>query len=406
MKKAPHLSASIIAFLGALLAAGLFVVYASQFEKKYIHSIAQLDFHAVLKGQVLQRLAFKQKDLLVLYGSSEVVLVPSDYEAYKFFRNYPTGFMVFTVANKGTSMLSMAQDLAALGPDMRGKKFVISFAPATATMGPGGAMNADNYDPNFSELHALELAFSPYIKWETKGRAAKRMLDYPNTLAERPFLKFTLQALADGSTLGRIKYILAWPLGRLQIAIINVQDHYAVWDFTRHQSTEKLKVTRKEETIDWQADLATAEQQQIKRSDTNTFGVDNDRWLRGQELMQNLPAPGSKDARFVENVQKALDWNDMDILLTIVKELDGRPLLLGRPMNVGLWEALGYSEDAQNTYYQMLHQTADSYGYPIVDFRQYGRDKYFSVDMASHSSPKGWMYINEVLDNFYHDRNP
>jgi poly-D-alanine transfer protein DltD len=312
--------------------------------------------------------------------------------------------MVFTVANKGTSMLSMAQDLAALGPDMRGEKFVVSFAPATVTMGPGGAMNPDNYDPNFSELHALELAFSPYISWETKGLAAERMLDYPDTLVERPLLKFTLQALADGSVLGRVKYFLAWPLGRLQISIINVQDHYAVWDFIRHQSTEKLKVTRKESTIDWQADIAKAEKVQQENSNGNIYGVDNDRWKRGEELMANLPPAGSKDERFIQNVKVALEWRDMNILLRIVKELDGHPLMLGRPMNVGLWEALGYSEEAQNTYYQILHQVVDPFGYPVIDFKEYGRDKYFSSDMASHSSPKGWMYINEILDDFYHDR--
>lgn len=404
MKNAPRLSASIVAFSGAVLAAVLFIAYASRFEEKYIHGVAQLDFHQVLKGQVLQRLAFKQDDLLVMYGSSEVVLIPNDFQAYKYFRNYPTGFMVFTVANKGTSMLSMAQDLAALGPDMRGEKFVVSFAPATVTMGPGGAMNPDNYDPNFSELHALELAFSPYISWETKGLAAERMLDYPDTLVERPLLKFTLQALADGSFLGRVKYFLAWPLGRLQISIINVQDHYAVWDFIRHQSTEKLKVTRKESTIDWQADIAKAEKVQQENSNGNIYGVDNDRWKRGEELMANLPPAGSKDARFIQNVKVALEWRDMNILLRIVKELDGHPLMLGRPMNVGLWEALGYSEEAQNTYYQILHQVVDPFGYPVIDFKEYGRDKYFSSDMASHSSPKGWMYINEILDDFYHDR--
>jgi hypothetical protein len=66
MKAAPHLSASIVAFFGAVLAAVLFVIYAGRFEQKYIHGVAQLDFHEVLKGNVLQRLAFKQDDLLVL----------------------------------------------------------------------------------------------------------------------------------------------------------------------------------------------------------------------------------------------------------------------------------------------------------------------------------------------------
>src|SRR5690349_5535513 len=142
MKQAHHLFTAMAALFGTVLAAILFTVYASLFEQKYIHSVAQIDHHDVLKGNVLQRLAFQQEDLLVMYGSSEMVLIPNDYQAHKFFKHYPTGFMVFEVANKGTSMLSMAQDLAALGPNMRGEKFVVSFAPATITMAPGGAMNA------------------------------------------------------------------------------------------------------------------------------------------------------------------------------------------------------------------------------------------------------------------------
>jgi poly-D-alanine transfer protein DltD len=177
-----------------------------------------------------------------------------------------------------------------------------------------------------------------------------------------------LQALAEDSALGKIKYVLAWPLGKLQILVITIQDHYAVWDFVRHQSAEKLKVTRKESTIDWDADIAKAGEMQMERSNGNTYGVDNDRWARGADLMANLPPAGSKDERFIENVKVALEWRDMQILLRIVKELDGHPLMLGRPMNVGLWEALGYSEEAQDTYYQMLHQTVDPFGYPVIDF--------------------------------------
>jgi D-alanine transfer protein len=402
MKQAPHLSASMVALLGAVLAAVLFTVYASLFEQKYIHSAAQIDHHEVLKGNVLQRLAFKQDDLLVMYGSSEMVLIPSDYQAHKFFKHYPTGFMVFEVANKGTSMLSMAQDLAALGPNLNGEKVAISFAPATITMAPGGAMNADNYDPNFSELHALELAFSSYISWETKQLAAERMMDYPNTLAERPFLKFTLQALADGSPLSKMKYFLAWPLGKLQILLITLQDHYAVWDFIRHQGGDKLKITREEAPIDWQAVIAEAEAEQISRSTGNEFGVDDDRWDRVAELVANPIEPGSQDERFIENVKVATEWRDMKILLRVVDELGGQPLMLGRPINGPFWEALGVSAEAQNIYYEILHEVTAPYEIPVIDFHEYAHDRYFSADMASHSSPKGWTYVNQALDDFYH----
>ena len=403
MKQAPHLAASVAAVFVSIVAGVAFTIYANLFEEKYVHSVAALEHIEIIKGSAIQRVALQQDDLLVVYGGSEIVLLQTNYQAYRFFSTYPTGFNVFDVANKGASALTMAQKVAALGDDVRGKKVVISITPAIVTMAPLGEVNPDHYNANFSQLHALELAFSPHLSMETKRLAAKRMLGFPATLEDNLLLKFTLENLAGDSITNRILYYLAWPLGRLQIAFVTLQDHYATTAFIRSHSSEEVRVTRQPEEIDWPALAAKAEVEQIENTDSNSYGVDNLKWKQLEELFVTPIAAGSKDAEFIEDVKNAREWGDLEITLRVLHELGADAVIFSNPMNVQLWEKLGVSEEAQNAYYEKINSMVFPYNIPVVDYKEYGADKYFDMDLAAHTSRKGWVYVNQTLDKFFHD---
>ncbi len=401
MNRTPHLTASLTAILVFVIAAAGFQAYAVSLEQRYINTLAAMDLSQFAHGSALQRAAFNQADLLPIYGSSEVTLLETPYQAPTFFEQYPTGFMVFEVADMGASSLTIAQSLAAIGPDLRGKKVVISFTPSTVTMGPNGGVNADNYDANFSDLHANEFAFSPSLSGALKKQMAQRMLDFPETLTDDPLLHFAVDNLAADAPQNHLLYELSWPLGELQISLIRLQDHRAVVSFILRRSL-KTEVARQPKTIDWQGLVKTAQSQQKLESNSNPYGVDNTRWRQIQDLVKDPLPPGSRDSEFIQSVQNAREWGDLDLALQVLHEMDAKPLIMGRPMNVLLWEALGVSESAQDTYYTRLHAVVDPYQMPLIDFAQYGTDKYFSIDMASHTSRKGWIYVDQTLDAFYH----
>ena len=75
-------------------------------------------------------------------------------------------------------------------------------------------------------------------------------------------------------------------------------------------------------------------------------------------------------------------------------------------MNVGLWQTIGVSQQAQNAYSEKLHSVVAPYGLPVLDFRQYGTLKYFSMDLASHASREGWIYYDQTLDGIFHGSVP
>jgi D-alanyl-lipoteichoic acid biosynthesis protein DltD len=380
--------------------------YASFTEAKYVPAVAALDHSEISGGTAIERAALKQPDLLMIYGASELVLLDTKYEATRFFSTYPSGFMVFNAATKGGSSLSIAQRLAALGTDLRGKRVIYAIGPAIMTMAPYGDVAERHYDGNFSELHALELAFSPYVSISTKRLAAARMLDFPETLTKHPFLAFTLRRLAQQSLPNAVLYDLCWPLGRLQLSIMHLQDHYATVTFIHHRSAAEVKVTRQPRQIDWAALVQIAEKEQIQNTDSNPFGVDNSQWPKIKELFASPPPPGSRDDDFINDVTIAREWNDLGIALKVLQELGANALVLSSPMNVPLWETIGVSEDAQNTYYTRLHAAVAPYNIPVLDSKQYGTSKYFSMDLASHASRKGWIYVDETLDRIYHGTLP
>src|SRR5262245_1196716 len=186
-------------------------LYAGRMETRWVHTVAPQMFAQKSRGVALQRAAFRQADLLPIYGSSELNL-RNPLHASALFREYPTGFTVFPVGNFGSTSLVWLQALASVGNDLRGRKVVLSLLP--------GAFLSEEVDPhayaaNFSHLQASELVFSTQLSFAVKQAVARRMLAYPATVANHPLLRFALERLAGASLVSRGLYYAALPLGKL-----------------------------------------------------------------------------------------------------------------------------------------------------------------------------------------------
>jgi D-alanine transfer protein len=393
----------LAALLAALVIAAVLVggvLYARSVESRYVHALAPQLERISLIGSALQRVALRQPDLLPVYGSSEVALGVDGYTAPEVFRTYPTGFAPFEVAHVGVTSLTMAETIAALGPDLRGQKVIISVAP---TMFFSDKVATDGYRGLFSRLHADELIFSTQLGLDVKQAAARRMLVFPTTLDKEPVLRFALKRLAGGSPLDLALYYAVWPLGKLWTTVLELQDHWEVLAFIWSNPQLNPEVPHVPAAIDWAALKARAEQEQMANADNNPYGIDNELW-QGQE--HTTRAPGSIDPIALKRLRGSPEWADFDILLRVLTAMGARPLILSRPVNLVYWESMGISSAVSQAYYDRLHDYAARYGLPVVDFQAYSEDKYFSVDSFSHTSRKGWVYVNEVMDDFYHDRLP
>jgi D-alanine transfer protein len=399
-KAVAHLIPAFLAIMvtfGFVASAGLI---ASIVEQNYIDILAPRGIRQAFIGSVLQEAALRQPDLLIVYGTSEIYDEEDENAADQFFQTYPTGFNVFEVASGGVSSLEMAQNLAALGPKLKGKKVVISFTP-TDFEDPQEPAKA--YAGEFSLLHANELIFSPYISYPLKQRFALRMLDYPKTLTKDPLLAFAVNRLASSSSGQSLLYYLSMPVGLIQTQVIRLQDHWTVLNWLVSHPQDLQPVQRTPSAIDWKAQLASAEGLQSYLTSSNPYGIANNLWGTdlGNKFGVGQPA-GSEDPYFLKDLANSKEWVDFDILLSVLKETGAQPLILSRPFNGAILTALGESASARQVYYAMLEKEVQSYGFTLVDFADQDTNRLFSVDQFSHTSRVGWIYVDQALDVFYH----
>ncbi len=381
-----HLHAVGIATLIASVAVGLLLFWFGRLEQRYVHVLAPELSDLKLQGMALQKAAFAQSDLLVLYGSSELVKeVPN--RAVDFFGEYPTGFRVFPVGKAGTVSLNILQKLAAVGGEMRGRKVAFSLSPSFFFT---DAVNADYYEGNFSALQAQELAYGSGLSRELKRDAARRMRQYPETLESNWTLSFALDRLAGDSGVDRVLYAALWPLGQLSNAVGRAQDHVEAGIRIIAEDDEAVVKQPRFSGLNWK-----------------------ELFLRSDELAKKLIARpvklvqrprGDRDASFVADVLAADEWGDFELVLRTLREVGAEPLLLSMPLHGADLEITGVSAKARHIYGEKLTAMAGRYAMKLVYFDQYEEDPSFFADHQDHPGAKGWVRYNKALDEFYHNR--
>ena len=111
--------------------------------------------------------------------------------------------------------------------------------------------------------------------------------------------------------------------------------------------------------------------------------------------------PGTRDAEFDAKVIRSKEFDDLQLLLDVLKELHVDALFVSQPFN-GIYRDLGgVSPGARRVYYDKLADILARSGFPLLDFSDHEEDRFFFND-AGHPSAKAWIYYNQGIDRFYH----
>jgi D-alanine transfer protein len=369
-----------------LLALGIVAIHL---EHTRIASTAPELFSLKKQGLAFQRAAARAPSVLPLYGSSELVIPPVPERASIFFRTAPTGFQVSPIGAGGASSLSMLQKIGALGSDLRAKKLAISLSPGWFLR-----TKWEGYKGNFSLMAASEMTFGTALDFELKRDIASRMLKYPATLESSPFLEFALKRLASGRWLDRVVFCALWPLGKVQTAILELQDHFAAFNYIRH----KIKPGPQchPELLDWSKLIST-----VSRSNN----TDEEKLAEASNLKEEK-IPGRGDAEFQDRMNASQGWTDLELLLRTLARIHARPLLLSMPIAGDLYDRKGVSRSAREDYYVKLRALVQRYHFALVEFEGHDEDPAFLYRHQSHLTAKGWIYYDRALDDFVHGRVP
>ena len=375
---APHLSSALISCaltVAILCGARVLAIYL---EERTIHSTAPRDFFIKNQGLAFERAAARTPDILLLYGSSELI-DPIPNRASDFFSREPTGFEVCPVGKAGTTPLIVLQKLGALGSELRGRKVAISLSPSSF-LTPG--VRPEFYAGNFSLPAASGTLFGNALELNLKTEIAKRMLQFPDTLGQDGLLRLAADCLASGRPLDRIILIAMWPLGKLQNIILDLQDHFEALLYIL--SGGKL-------VPNWLRPLSSHKIHLHK-------GTTRDGWETTAKSLDTIRP--TRDAAFRARVTASTEWTDLELMFRTLTAVRARPLILSMPIDV--YAARGVSRAAREVYYDRMRELARRYHFPLVEFEDHDADPTFLIAHREHPTPKGWMYYNQALDNFFH----
>lgn len=398
-----RLIAASLALLILVLALAAFHFSVVALESFSVHEIAtygtaRLESRSRSVG--LQQAAFRAPDLMPVYGSSELG-IPDPAGAGTLFRSYPTGFDVFLVGHAGATPLLMLQNLAAVSDALRGKKVAISFSPVWVLH---HSVDPDSYAANFSRLGAYEVAFNSHLSPDLKQSIASRMLQYPKTLNSDPLLKFTLQNLSQNSVWSPALYFVSLPLAQLQILVLRLADDWATLPTLVSALMNDKPPSHIPATPHWDAMARRAEGYYAATANNNPFGIQDLVWQTRFAKRVAQDHNSLDDQIFMHDVRTTAEWQDLILLLSVLKEQGAKPLLLTMPFNGKYMDYEGVSLAARQAYYATFRSAAQSLNVPVVEFANHDEDPYFLRDPGSHLSPEGWIYYDQALDNFYHNR--
>ena len=381
----PHRSSAqlICAVIACALVLGLLCggrIFAIHLEEKTIHTTAPQDFWIKNQGLALQRVAARTPDILLLYGSSELI-DPIPNRASDFFATAPTGFEVCPIGKPGATSLVILQRLGALGSDLRGRKVAVSISPSFFFRHD---LNTDSYAGNFSVEAASALLFSSTLDADLKRDIARRMLQFPETLGKSAVLKLAAQEIAYPSAFHDIVTAAIWPLAELQNVTLDLQDHFETLVFLlaggrgiSHRTLHGLM--------------------------HGQLGADDEN--QGVKLEKGVGLIAHHgEAAFRERVQSAAEWTDLELMFRTLREIGTRPLVLSLPLNGSYYDAAGISRSARQVYYDKLRDLATRYGIDLIEFEDHDTDPDFQITRREHPTSYGWKFYDQALDEFFHDR--
>jgi D-alanine transfer protein len=132
----------------------------------------------------------------------------------------------------------------------------------------------------------------------------------------------------------------------------------------------------------------------------NPYGFDN--ILYSNTFRKEIPLM----KKFTHNISvgNSMEFEDLKILLDTFKEQGIDPLIVDLPMNGRWYDYCGINSQIRKQYYSKINSIVKSYNFQLLDMSKYEYAQHAFRD-STHLEWKGWIYIDEDIDKYYHEAN-
>lgn len=385
-----HLRAALMALAGVVLLLSVAMLSFQRIGDRHMSQLIVTPLKAKDQGERIQREAFLRDDVLPVVGSSELTLEVNN-RAVDVFLSKPTGFQVCPIGRAGNTSLMMAHKIAALGDRIRGRKIALIFS---ASWFFRVGVPDDSYAGNFSPLQVLRLLQNEGLEDGLRRRFLSRLKDYPETLDLRPALGFYVRNAEAGGAWPAIQRAAIRPLIEVQRAKLSLEDLFATAGAVIRLPDLRNSPTMALQDMEWDRKINQMEDDEAKEAaaDPNT------------NVAPLLLDNGVYDGPFLAEMNASIEWDDFGLLLDTLKSFGATAYLISVPLTGTGYDRRGVSRAARDKFYHRFESLCAEHGYQANTFSDHDRDDGFTIPKSSHFTPKGWLYVDRALDDFYHDR--
>lgn len=349
------------------------------------------------QGTIIQEKAMSSPDILPVYGSSEFSSY-SEFHPSRIFEGKPTGFAPFLVGRGGTQDIIHSLNMAALGDSLKDQKIAIILS--AQWFYPEG-ISPGYFNQNFSPLHTYRMLYSDTLSKSTKKQLIERLLTFQNTFNEHPTLRDLLSQQVATEQKPSFRSVSLEVRGRIEMAGLEIKDALKTILFTRQLNPEYVarNVTTTAPVLPtWSALKDKAEGQGRAATQNNRFGILEDYYSEHiQKKLTENHGSATKGALY-----PSPEYQDLELLMQILNEAKAKPLFIIVPVNGSWYDYTGFPVEQRRAYYARIEKMVKDNGFQVENFGNHEYDAYFLQDIM-HLGWKGWVYVDESLDRFYHE---
>lgn len=392
---------SALCAVAAFIVLALLLRFASEaVARREMNRIAPVVRAEKNQGLLLARAAIARPDLLLLYGSSELIR-PSEYRAGDFFASFPTGFAVVPIGDLGTPPLVALERLASLGDRLRGRKVVVLLTPKSFTAAPG-LPDRQPYLGVTSRLQVGDVLFGKALDRSLRREFAGRLLAYPEVLAGDSFLATALEVSTHDSTAAQWAAAVIRCLGRVQNRALELSDQARVLLLPWRLGAVRAEAARDPVAPpDFTALSQRAEIQYGEEVRGHAFGFRPAIWAHSEHVARVRGR--TTDAQFLAALSASPRWVDLEMTFRLLEHLGADALVLSLPFAGAFWDHTGVSGAARQAYYRRVRELAERHRVRCLTLESLEYEPLFFKDPYSHPSPKGWLMLDSIINDFYHD---
>ena len=361
--------------------------------KTYIKKIE--DYYKVNDNSVRYSTAFekyKSKDIilenitpktLVLLGSSELTTtINEEYHPKKIFNYEDFNIMQIGVGN--SQNIIHAATIGSIGNDIRNNEIVM--IQSIQWFDNKNGILKDAFLSRISSEHVYNTMANDKISKETKEKFINRVIELSSTnkvlnKKYRSYKKYFVQEQGNFITGEFLK---------LDNYFYKLKNKY---EFFKNKGRENYPLSgEKTPDYDWKELDEKVTEQAKERTNNNDYQIDNTYYDKYIKTKYDQLKNSSKNTKYDESKE----YDDLDILLSIVKDLNLNMKFAILPAN-GKWsDYTGIDSEKRQVAYNNLKEIAKKNNIEVMDYSSKEYEEYYMYD-AMHLGWRGWIDFERDL---------